>query len=148
MQRRELLELSEKVVIEGASLRHIYESRLISEKQLRYLLSEHLKGKDIRRALRREITEREIDFERDPQLRDRIRSRVSNHDSGGGLSDLLAKAGAHPATDQSTSTPKKEQSQAKSSAKKMPSKQLAGDGALIGVIVLLVLVAGYLLLGR
>ncbi len=93
MPRTQLLELSEKIIVEGASLRKIYETNLIGEKQLRHLVSEYLQGKDIRRDLRREMVEREIDFERDPMLRDRVRSKMSGHDSGGGLGELLAKAG-------------------------------------------------------
>ncbi len=94
MKRGELLELSEKIVVEGASLRRIYESRLIGEKQLRHLVSEYLQGKDIAKDLRKEMVEHEIDFERDPILRDRIRSRLNSDRGGsGGLSDLLAGAG-------------------------------------------------------
>lgn len=96
MHRRELLELSEKIVIEGASLRHIYETHLIGEKQLRHLVGEYLEGKDIRRDLRREMVEREIDFERDPLLRDRVRSGLAASDS---LNQLLEKAGALPGED-------------------------------------------------
>ncbi|CAN5161063.1 hypothetical protein BH09PAT3_BH09PAT3_1320 [soil metagenome] len=93
MQRNELLELSEKIVVEGANLRRIYESRLIGEKQLRHLVSEYLAGKDIRKDLRREMVEREIDFERDPILRDRVRSHLSSSNGGGGLGEILASAG-------------------------------------------------------
>lgn len=70
LSRAELLDLSEKVIIDGSSLRQIYETHLVGERGLRRLLAEHLHGGDLKKALRREIIEREIDFERDPGLRD------------------------------------------------------------------------------
>ena len=57
-------------MIDGSSLRQIYETRLVGERGLRRLVAEHLRGGDLKRAFRREITEREIDFERDPAMRD------------------------------------------------------------------------------
>lgn len=70
MNRAELLELSESIVIEGSSLRRVYENNLIGEHALRRIVIEHLRGGDTQRALRQEIVEREIDFERDPAMRD------------------------------------------------------------------------------
>ena len=70
LSRAELLTLSEKIIIDGSSLRQIYETHLIGERGLRRLIGEHLRGGDIKKALRMEITERELDFERDPALRD------------------------------------------------------------------------------
>ncbi len=77
MRREDLLIVSEKIVVEGASLKDMYENSLFSERALRRLVSEYLKGKDIREQLRREIIEKEIDFERDPMLRDKNRSEAS-----------------------------------------------------------------------
>ena len=90
MSRADLLELSSKVLIEGTTLRHIYETNLIGEKALRRIMSEHLRGGDIHRLLRREMMERQIDFERDPQLRD-----ASTQDPAGtsvSLDSLLKQA--------------------------------------------------------
>jgi hypothetical protein len=84
MNRVELLNLSEKIVIDGSSLRQIYESHLIGERGLRRLIQEHLHGGDLKRILRQEIVEREIDFERDPIMRDMAVTTVS---SGGAHSD-------------------------------------------------------------
>lgn len=70
LPRSELLALSEKIVVEGASLRHVYENHLIGEQALRRLISEYLQGENIQQSLQREIVEHEIDFERDPALRD------------------------------------------------------------------------------
>lgn len=70
LNRVELLSLSEQIVIDGSSLRQIYETHLVGERGLRRLVDEHLRGGDVKKALRQEIIEREIDFERDPAMRD------------------------------------------------------------------------------
>jgi hypothetical protein len=70
MSRAELLSLSEKAMIDGSSLRQIYETHLIGEHGLRRLVAEYLRDGDLKKALRREIIERQIDFERDPAIRD------------------------------------------------------------------------------
>lgn len=70
MSRAELMVLSEQVVIDGTSLRQIYETHLVGEKGLRRLLAEHFRSGDLKKALRHEIVERQIDFERDPAVRD------------------------------------------------------------------------------
>lgn len=93
MPRAELLAVSETIVVEGTSLRQIYETHLIGERGLRRLVAEHLGGGDMQWALKRELVEREIDFERDPVLRDRARACLN----GGGksaLNTLVKQAGA------------------------------------------------------
>jgi hypothetical protein len=102
MNRTELMELSEKIVVEGSSLRQIYESHLVGERGLRRLVAEYLRGGDIKRALRREIVEREIDFERDPVMRDVDASGggttgggKANGNSKAVLDQLVARAAAN-----------------------------------------------------
>jgi hypothetical protein len=93
LNRAELLSLSEKIVVDGSSLRQVYESHLIGERGLRRLVAEHLQGGDLKKALRQEVVEREIDFERDPAMRDL--SHQAAIPSGGGktvLDNLLQKA--------------------------------------------------------
>ena len=95
LSRAELLSLSEKIIIEGSSLRQIYETHLVGERGLRRLVAEHLRGGDLNKALRREIVEREIDFERDPALRDIVPTAPAAGASGGGSAaalDQLLKA--------------------------------------------------------
>jgi len=70
INRPELLELSDTIEVDGTTLRQIYETHLIGERGLRRLIAEYLHGGDLKKALRQEIIEREIDFERDPGLRD------------------------------------------------------------------------------
>lgn len=70
LSRAELLSLSEKIIVDGTSLRQIYETHLVGERGLRRLVAEHLSGGDVKKILRHEIVEHEIDFERDPAVRD------------------------------------------------------------------------------
>lgn len=80
VSRADLLELSAKTVVDGTTLRQVYETNLITEKGLRRVLIEHLRGGDIKRALKRELIEREKDFERDPIMRDKFtKSRPSSN---------------------------------------------------------------------
>lgn len=141
MRRRELLELSEKIRVEGASLRHIYESHLIGEKQLRHLVGEYLGGQDIRRDLRREMIEREIDFERDPLLRDRVRSQLTAGDAP--LNQLLAKVGPLPGesrTDDHRQAAAAEQAARKADQQRR-RRRLADTGMITIIVVLAVAVA-------
>lgn len=78
ISRVDLLELSEQATVDGSSLRQAYETNLISEKALRRLVAEHMRGGDVRRALRRELVEHEKDFERDPLLRDKSQATSSS----------------------------------------------------------------------
>lgn len=98
LSRAELLGMSEKIMVDGSSLRQIYESHLVGDKGLRRLMAEHLSGGDLKQALRREIVEREIDFERDPIMRDASEGAVS----GGGTAphSKNAAVGGKAALDQ------------------------------------------------
>jgi hypothetical protein len=102
LSRSELLSLSQQIIVESASLRDVYETHLIGEQALRRLIAEYLHGGDIQKALQREILEHEIDFERDPALRDMaVPADEDNDDSRKvaapakeTLNQLLQKAGA------------------------------------------------------
>jgi hypothetical protein len=83
--RAEVLAASEGITVEGTTLRHIYETHLIGEKALRRLVAEHLLGHDLVRALHREIVEHEIDFERDPALRDQLVPTEDNAEEKGSV---------------------------------------------------------------
>ena len=144
MSRGELLAVSETVQVDGTSLRQIYETQLVSEKGLRRLVTEHLRGGNVARALRKELVEHQIDFERDPILRDRPTSDSSAGVSGAGrtaLSSLLADAGV---SDQAQTIPigpvKKQPSTTAKSKKSLPKgpRQTIVDGALITLITVLV----------
>jgi hypothetical protein len=149
MNRSELLLLSEKIVVDGASLRQVYETHLVGERGLRRLVSEYLQGRDIKKALRRELIEREIDFERDPALRDRARSSV-NKSGKGALTTLLQEAGAVQSLVQSV-VPKTTSIDAANDAtapgQKAHAHRLA-DVSFITVIIILVAVSIYLAISR
>jgi hypothetical protein len=96
MSDAELLSFGERIIVNGSSLRQIYESHLIGEHGLRRLVAEHLRGGDLKKALRREVVEREIDFERDPAMRD-VAVGAGPVATGGGkatLNRLVEKASA------------------------------------------------------
>lgn len=93
MSRAELLKTSESIIVDGSSLRAIFESHLVGERGLRKLVAEHLKGGDMKAALRVEIIEREIDFERDPALRDHYHDHSAvSAEAPETLNELLHKA--------------------------------------------------------
>lgn len=96
--RNELLMLSEKIIVEGSSLRQMYETHLIGERGLRRLVLEHLRGGDLKQALRREVVEREIDFERDPRMRGQDGDVTTQANGAGGgaaaIDQLVQKAAA------------------------------------------------------
>ncbi len=92
MRRAELLEVSEKIKVEGASLRHMFDNNLFSEGALRRLVGAYLEGREIQPLLRHEILERQIDYERDPLLRDKINRDESNE----ALFDKILQASPEP----------------------------------------------------
>jgi hypothetical protein len=75
--REELMQISSKITVDGTSLRQAYETHLIGENALRRLVAEHVRGGDLHKALRAEMTQHEIDFERDPQMRDHANQQIS-----------------------------------------------------------------------
>jgi hypothetical protein len=81
LSRPELLAISEQIAVEGSTLRSVYETHLIGEQALRRLVAEYMHEGDISKALQREIVEHEIDFERDPALRDLAMPGESDDDS-------------------------------------------------------------------
>jgi hypothetical protein len=133
MTRRELLAASETIIIEGANLRQIYETHLVGEQALRRIVAEHLRGGDVQKVLREELVEREIDFERDPVLRDRARAALS----GGGnsaLDNLLQKAGVTNDEDQSTLVASKSEEKSAKYKKPMLVKHHLVDAS-IGIVI-------------
>lgn len=95
MDRDELIKLSDNIDVEGSTLKQIYDTHLIGENGLRRLVAEHQRGGNLNEALKQEITEREIDFERDPILRDMAKPSSSSTTSKSiDLTKLLEKAEA------------------------------------------------------
>lgn len=146
LNREELLATSQKIMVEGTSLRQVYETSLISEKALRRLVVEHLKGGDVARLLRMEIVEREIDFERDPRLRDKARKAISKNDRGTS-STLVQQVGSMVATKVMNGTLQQPQNMPSFSKAEVKKGQMDGrkvaDIALVTIISLLVIAIGY-----
>lgn len=91
--RTELMELGEKIFIDGSNLRQMYETHLIGERGMRRLAAEYARGGDLHGALRYEVSQREMDFERDPVLRDVVvPTTVPKNTSNKAIEKLLAKA--------------------------------------------------------
>jgi hypothetical protein len=141
LSRNELLTLSEKVIVEGSTLRQVYETNLITERGLRRLIVEYLRGGDVARAFKHELVEREIDFERDPKLRDTIRKSMKTGGSSSlTLQKLLQQAGVAPVDDdlqQTVAEARAEQLQdAKKQTKRATNRKII-DVSMIATIALL-----------
>ncbi len=83
MLRPDLLKLSDKINVEGASLRHMFDNHLFGEGALRRLVEAHLLGKELLPLVKHEIIEKQIDFERYPGLRDKQIGHYSDTDLSG-----------------------------------------------------------------
>jgi hypothetical protein len=141
LNRAELMAISDKIYVEGSSLRQIYENRLVGEKGLRRLVAEHLRGGNIKKALRREIMEREIDFERDPVMRDHPTVAMAaggRKEHNPALQRLLQKADAAlPAHDEEVAYYKaRAEYEAKEKQQEQRQQKLL-DSALAATIILL-----------
>ncbi len=94
LKRKEMLLVAGKIEISHTTLRKLFEANQISEKGLRRILEVYFRGGNIKKALKRELVEREIDFERDPNLRDQGNlNEVAATDTKGSLEMLLEKTG-------------------------------------------------------
>lgn len=78
MNDRELLQTAKSIRIEGVSLKDIFEARRIDKEGLRQVVAVFLRGGNYREQLRREITAKEMSFERDPLFRHNRRSAEDN----------------------------------------------------------------------
>jgi hypothetical protein len=155
LNRAELLQLSERIVVEGSSLRQIYETHLVGERGLRRLIIEHLRGGDMAKALKREITEREIDFERDPAMRD-----IASADSGPGgnaggtsgtssLDQMVKKAAAQlPAVSEEAAFYKAKAAYEVGQSNKQKQRQQVIDISFASVILILLAAVVYLFITR
>lgn len=157
LSRNELLEIGNKIIVNGTSLRQIYESHLIGERGLRRLVHEHLRGGDMGKALKMEIAERELDFERDPLLRDMNPHQYSGGNGGaspanGGqaaLEHLLKKADAalEDTSEEAAYYKARAAYESKQHQKKQQNRKVL-DVSLAVVITSLIAVILYLLITR
>jgi Skp family chaperone for outer membrane proteins len=156
MNRQELLRLSEKIVIDGSTLRQVYETHLVGEQGLRRVITEHLRGGDVKKALRREIVERDIKFERDPMMRDRPAGSSASRGGAGAaakapaLQALLKEAGADEAHEREEEAVFRARAtyEEKQQELQKQRQQRIFDAALAGTILLLVALVLIVILSR
>lgn len=155
LSRSELLQLSEQIKVEDSTLRQIFETNLVSEKGLRRLVAEHLRGGDVAKALRREIVEREIDFERDPAMRDIAPADTQSSGNTGGavstnsLNAMLEKAAANlPTSSEEAAFYKARAAYEVDQSNKQRKRQQVIDASFGGVILALLAAVIYLFITR
>jgi hypothetical protein len=150
MRRSELLAVAQKIIIDGTTLRQIYESHLVGEKGLRRIIAVHLRGGNIKRTLKRELVEREIDFERDPGLRDQDSTKpISTGQSS--IDNLLERSGIDWAENQSPTVPLNKaqgKTTVQTSRPRNNNVRRIADIVLVGVIMILATVIIALILNR
>lgn len=69
MRRAELLALAKAIRVDGISVHDMYTARRIDEDGLHRVVSEYLRGGDVKQAIAQEVRRQQIKFERDPHLR-------------------------------------------------------------------------------
>ena len=147
LSRADLLSISEKIIVDGSSLRQIYETHLIGERGLRRLVGEHLRGGDLKRALRQEVIEREIDFERDPAMRD-IKASGAVDDPGGKakLNELIEKASSSVSGSKEAAFFRARASYEATQQLQQQKHRRMMDVSLIGIILILVALVALLII--
>lgn len=140
MQQHEVLALAEKISIDGTSLRKIYEAKQITEPGLRRITREYLRGGNIKAALQQEVAVKEMQFERDPQMRDRLAASYADVDAASpqaakeALATLLAQN--HQTTPQISTHHQQQDSESENAKSK--GKQLLISAWVVLVVVLVV----------
>lgn len=76
LDRNQLLEISEKIIVGATTLRRVYETGLISERGLRRVVEEYSKGGEVQAVLTEEMLLKERGYELDPLYRDRLPKSV------------------------------------------------------------------------
>ncbi len=84
--QQELLAASEKITVEGTSLKQMTELGRLDEPGLRRVVGEFLQGGDVVKAFNREAKEKDLRYEQDPGMR--------HHDDRGGASTDASTAGS------------------------------------------------------
>lgn len=78
---QELDRAAEKIKIDGASLKELARVHNLDERAVRRVVSEFIKGGNVKEVLTREMVQKELQFERDPKLR---QAKGSDQVTGGG----------------------------------------------------------------
>lgn len=153
--REELLDISSRIAVEGTTLRQAFETHLIGENALRRIIIEHIRGGDVKAALRREMMQHEIDFERDPYLRDHANQTIEDKNKESEktaaetiLPELTIPARPDPGARVVKVKSPKKVSFSKKPTEKKPFNPQVMDIALISIIIVLLVVVIVLLILR
>ncbi len=141
MDHQKVLAMAEKVVIDGTSLRTIYESKQITEPGLRRITSEYISGGDLQAALKHEIEIKEMQYERDPQMRDRLAASYAGVDAAQpqASQQSMANLNAHVANPtRSEPRDNKQKSEADAQATKERAKQVFVSAWVVFIVVLVI----------
>lgn len=149
MSRQEVLQIGEKIQVEGTTLRDMYESHLLGEQGMRRVVVEYLRGHNVVQALKQELVEREIDFERDPILRDKAyREMQESHGGESSLEHLLHKAGVDASTDHLSTVVKQLQTAQEENLRRESRQRKLVDTAMITLIVILATIITIILFSK
>lgn len=145
MEHHEVLAIAEKVVVDGTSLRKIYEAKQITEPGLRRLTREYLRGGNLKATLQHELAVKQMQYERDPQMRDRLAASYADVEAARPMtaSEGMASLLAHGTSENAARMHQNVQQAAAESeqAKKSHAKQiLVGTWATIVFILVIVAV--------
>ena len=151
--RTELLRVAKEIKVGDFDLKDTFEKHLIGEKGLRRVVAEYLRGGDYKKTLRRELLEKEKDFERDPKLRDQG-STLPVAAQSTQLDNLLHKSGIDWSEPSPTFLPAKSSKSYKMPAVinnlkvKQGTLKRVGDVTLIALILILIAAIIYILMKR
>ena len=143
MRREDLIKLSSKINVEGASLKNMFENNLFGEGALRRLVEAYLGGKELMPILKREILEKQIDYERDPLFRDRGSQR--ERETSSSLFDRIldhTSVGTEAKNQSETTTNQIDKITSQSKQKQQPgsSKELSKRFSIIGAAITVTIV--------
>jgi hypothetical protein len=93
LNTEELLEVAAHVRVGKENLRAVYEERRITEPGLRHILIEYVRGGNVKKVLKQELTNKEMTYERDPRLRKHLAATLSSAGTAtGAVAAVAAKA--------------------------------------------------------
>ncbi|MDB5182120.1 MAG: hypothetical protein JWP13_883, partial [Candidatus Saccharibacteria bacterium] len=123
----ELKQAAAKIRVEGVSLKELWDTGRLDEPALRRVMTQFIKGESVHAALNQELFEKELRFEKDPKVRDRI---LGQSPGGGAISGVAAVAGAALLRREAPNAVESQNySQTTSAEEKKTKQKTAGDKA-------------------
>lgn len=116
----ELVAVSAQIKVGGENLQEIYSAKRISEPGLRAIVLEYVRGGNVKKALKRELLNKELTYERDPWMRKGLSARLASAGS------VVGGAGSAVATVATKAKPKiaEHSKKAKDVSKRLGTKAL------------------------